>query len=66
MAQNAPAANSQLVVNLLQPGAGVDPALAQSLIADGAERAGREQNAVWQPVEDRRREILSQVKAVMR
>lgn len=31
---------SLLVVNLLQPGAGVDPALAQSLIADGAERAG--------------------------
>lgn len=30
---------SLLVVNLLQPGAGVDPALAQSLIADGAERA---------------------------
>ena len=31
---------SLLVVNLLQPGAGVDPALARSLIADGAERAG--------------------------
>jgi Na+/H+-dicarboxylate symporter len=31
---------SLVVVNLLQPGAGVDPALAQSLIADGAERAG--------------------------
>lgn len=30
---------SLLVVNLLQPGAGVDPALARSLIADGAERA---------------------------
>ena len=31
---------SLLVVNLLQPGAGVDPEVARSLIADGAERAG--------------------------
>ena len=31
---------SLLVVNLLQPGAGVDPALANSLIAEGAGRAG--------------------------
>ncbi|MDK2760882.1 MAG: dicarboxylate/amino acid:cation symporter [Sphingopyxis sp.] len=31
---------SLLVVNLLQPGAGVDPALANSLIAEGAARAG--------------------------
>lgn len=31
---------SLLVVNLLQPGGGVDPALARSLIAEGADRAG--------------------------
>ena len=31
---------SLLLVNLLQPGSGVDPALANSLIAEGAERAG--------------------------
>src|SRR3546814_14574879 len=33
-------ANSLAVVNALQPGAGVDPALAQSLRADGAPPAG--------------------------
>jgi len=31
---------SLLVVNLLQPGGGVDPELARSLIAEGADRAG--------------------------
>ena len=31
---------SLAMVNLLQPGAGVDPALAQTLLAEGAERAG--------------------------
>ncbi len=31
---------SLLMVNLLEPGAGVDPALARSLMAEGADRAG--------------------------
>src|SRR3546814_15518873 len=37
---------SLAVVNALQPGAGVDPALAKTLLAEGAARAGSDRKSV--------------------